>query len=356
MVHLLRKETWSIVIATLVTMLIWIWAARETRDQRQVVVQIEFLARNPADWFIGTDANTVSVTLQGSRQALRDFAASSSEPFRFTPGIDGVPDAVGTHPIDVAALLARDERFSDLGLSIEECEPSSIQLELDRIVSVQAEVRPDLPGARLDGDPVVTPSTVQLSMRQQTRTRFPEKITLIAGAEPWRIDQLASGQEHTLDVRVATPETLIGEPNVRIVPNSVSVEFSIKSQIRMTTLDTVRVHLAGPWEDGDDYKVEIDPTSLRQVTISGDAELIRRITAESLKVFAFVHVSSQQKEQRITSAPISFLQAFVPADDGSGMVGRPVALEIDPNESMPVVNLTITERAQPADTDTNGSD
>ncbi len=341
--RIFRKEIWSIVIATLVTALIWVWAARETQDSRQVVVQVEFIPRNPAEWYVATDTNAVTVTLQGSRQALRDFAVTSFEPFRFAPGLDGVPGGVGTHPIDMAARLSQHERLADFGLSIEECEPASIQLTIDRIVSVEAEVRPDLPGARLEGERIVSPSTVTLYLPQEIRKSFPEKITLVAGAEPWRIDQLASGQEHTLDIRVAIPETLLGQPNVRIEPPSVSVTFSIRSQVRLATLDNVRVQLAGPWEDGEDYKVEIEPTLLRQVTIRADAELVRRITAESLPVIAFVHVSSRQKEQGITSAPISFLQAQVPNADGS-IDHYPVSIELGPGESMPVVNLTITER------------
>jgi hypothetical protein len=103
------------------------------------------------------------------------------------------------------------------------------------------------------------------------------------------------------------------------------------------------VQLAGPPEDRDIYTVEIDPKQLRDVTVSADSDLIRRIESGEVPVVAFLHLSSREKEMQIESKRVSYFMALVSDPAGTRFV--PVTVKAPANE-LPVIKLKIARRGQ----------
>ena len=240
-----RKDFWTYVIVTMVTVLIWTWAAAETREERTFYVRHEFIVPDPTTWVVRASDDGTAVTVEGSVRALRQMAATVSEPVALHVGANGVPGDAGDHIVDVAAVLAADQSLRGTGVSILSADPPTIGLEIDQLATARADVRVRLPGIQHD-EMVVTPSTATITMPARLRGRWPDVLTVEAVADPLRLAQLEPGSRHTIQVSLRLPEALAAEPSVQVTPSEASITFPIRSRIRETTLDTVRVQLSGP--------------------------------------------------------------------------------------------------------------
>jgi hypothetical protein len=121
------------------------------------------------------------------------------------------------------------------------------------------------------------------------------------------------------------------------------VEFTVRSRIEQVTLPQVLVQIAGPWQDHEEYIVEVDERDkqVQEVTIKADGDLIKRIAANEVPVVALVHLTNKDKEQRIESKPVTCFLAILP--DGPVTL---VEAEIADSPGPPVIRLNITPRAK----------
>ena len=63
-----------------------------------------------------------------------------------------------------------------------------------------------------------------------------------------------------------------------------------------------------------------------------------------VKVFAFVHISSTEKEQGIEAKPVTYFLALLPPPEGGSTT---VTAQIDGSSQPPLIHLRISERARP---------
>ena len=60
-----RKEIWTVVIVTVVTVLIWFWAAGETQEQRAVnYARVEFVVAEPEEWLLANNGQALTLYWQ----------------------------------------------------------------------------------------------------------------------------------------------------------------------------------------------------------------------------------------------------------------------------------------------------
>ena len=118
----------------------------------------------------------------------------------------------------------------------------------------------------------------------------------------------------------------------------------MKSRITQTTLPTVRVQIAGPPEDHEEYRIEIENPTLANVTIKADIELISRIERNQAVVVAIVHLSQREKERGISEKPVTCFMAL-PRDENAPFRAAIVSAEIDGTAQPPVIRLKISDRA-----------
>lgn len=332
----LRADLLTYVIVTAVSALVWYWAAGETRESRSLPgVIVKFTVPSAASWRLSPTATPVTITVEGSRRAINRAAAID----RLTVER---PAAVGEQVVDMLDALESNPEVIEAGISIVSVSPSSVTLSMDAIVQQPARVRPVLPGVQSDGEIVVTPAQVTLSLPGQLRPFVSEDATVEAFVDRQQLDRLEPGVPHTLEnVVLRLPEPLSDRP-IAITPSAVRMTFTIRSQIRELPLVTpVRVQTAGPPEDTE-YLIAFEPKQLRDVIVSAPVTVIDKIESGDAVVIAIVHLKSTEKEARLDRKRVASFVALMP--DGSF-----VAVDArvgETGESRPEIGVTITAQGE----------
>lgn len=326
--------TWALVSA--VAVLIWAWAASETRDELVLdSATVSFTIGASDQWTLQPSQEPVTITIEGSKRALNRAETMLRNPLQIE-----VAATSGSQTLDLVDRLRRHERIEAAGVSLVSVEPASVVIEVDEIVRERVQVARLLPGVQTEGEIIVEPSQVEIAMPSALRSQLTDspRVTL-APPEPGELQALAPGQPHTLRMSVRPPESVNAE-QVIITPDEVDVTLTIRSQTAAYTVKTVRVHTSGPPEDWADYEVIFPTSALRDVTITADAELIRRIQEGEVQVYAIVHLSSADKESGKGSEAVSCFLA-VPMSEGAAVEVEAVVAGV---EGPPIVEFEIRRR------------
>ncbi len=343
-----QSKYWTYLIVTVATVLLWVWAAAETREPGTATFRVRFASAGAGNWVITPDEITVSVTLEGARFALEEAQALPG-PLVLTTGNE-LPSGVGRHTVNLTAALNKNEALRNTRVTVLVVDPPTKMIEIDALVHVTATVRPDLPQLYLDGEPEVDPAQVTVTLPSRRLAELaPEEIAPRAYIAQSRLNRLEPGREYVLSTKLLLPEKLATEQSVTIEPPVANVTFTVRSFIEETILATVRVHIAGPPKDHEEFLVEIDKADevLKDVTISADAVLIEQIKAGDAVVVAMVHLSHRDKEQRIESKPVTYFVAL-PVNGAGGEEGQIVDATVGDSTEPPLIHLAITERVTEA--------
>lgn len=336
-----KKEFWTIVIVTAVTVLIWFWAAGETLSQRSVNARLAFDLPEPESWLITPRQRFVSVSMEGSKLAMQQADQILRNDLRVP-----LQAMAGRQTIDMAEAAQDMRDLQATGVKVLSFEPGTIDVDVDQIVRVQSRVRASLPGVQTVGEIRIEPAEVTLAMPNALRQRFTGDLPVEAFVDRTRLDRLTPGERHTLSVKLRPPDGLASAEGVSVEPSTVQLSFAMRSRTREMTLDSVRIQLAGPPEDNVEYLVELDETVLRDVTITAEADLIRRIEANEATVVAMLHLSNREKELGIESKPISYFLAMV-TDDLGHQRGVVVDARVGDTPQLPSVNFQVIRRPLP---------
>jgi hypothetical protein len=332
----IRGELGTISIVTAVAVLIWVWAAGETRTEREFNAHVRFTV--PASWIVDRQRVNVRFKAEGSRLALE----RAEQALRRELSV-ALPAVAGRQTIDLMDVLPDIPHVKATGVRIlPPTDPVAVELEIDEIKHVPARIRASLPGVQTIGEIEIEPPTAMVSLPVSHRQRLPGEIVLDAFIERSRLETLRPDIRHTLDAPLRLPETPgATADNVTIEPTTARVSFTVRSRIRELALESVRIQVAGPHEDHGEYVVELEDPWLRGVTISADADLIRRIENNEATVVAVLHLTSLEKEQRIERKPVAYFVAL------GGP--RPVVVDARVGDSpeLPPVNLRISRLARP---------
>ena len=284
-----RSQLPTYLIVTVVAVLIWLWAAGETRETDERTFRVQFTTQMPTEHVVQPNEMTLAVEIEGSRSALRSAAAMG------LPIVLTLDAGLGDHPADLARLLNDHADLRDARISVISTDPPTQDLTIYKLTASTARVEePDLGRLQIDGAVVIDPPQVTVHLPQRLQRRLGTDLTVKALLDPAQLDDLNPGEPARLTARLQLPESLGSQRSVSITPTAVTVSFTARSNIRETTLPTVPVHISGPWKDHDEYVVEVTEADqfLENVTVTADAALIDRIEAGDVKVFAFVHISS----------------------------------------------------------------
>jgi len=346
----LHRELGTFLTVALVTILIWSWAASETRDRQEVVLTLAF-AGGERD-VIEPSSTRVTVTIEGSQLALQRAQALQDTPLRFERGKGQLKGESGTTIVfEVAGSLLEHERLAATGVTVISTQPASINLQLDELVDVEAPVRLTLPATQLDGDPVVTPDTVTLRIPKSLRDRRTVDFIVDAVGDRQRLQQLAPGRQHEMEIQLRAPEGIDNatRDRIQIEPPRVTAKFALRSQIAETLVESVRLQVACPHEVLSEFNVDLETTTLSDVTVSAPRDVIARIESGEAVVLGFVHLSSLECESGIESKPVTVFMALDRAQRGLTR-GTSVDVSIGDGVDAPTVALTITRVATPTTT------
>lgn len=334
-----KDNIWTFLFITFVAVVIWFWAANGTREQTSVFIKFRFVAPEGSALSVTPSQGTATLSVQGSRLSLQKIKTITGL-MPIPLGTEGVSATPGMHQINLSDVLTNVPRIRDTGVRILTAEPASIEVQVDELLSIDALVAPNLPLVQVQGKPEVEPTQVKVRLPRSLRPMDGEVITVEPDVQREQLASLEPGKRYDIDVLLRVAGPLAGDQRVIIEPATARISFTVRSRVREFVRDSVRIQIAGPPEDQSEYLIEIAEPNLRNVTVRGDDDLIRRIESDEIKVVAVVHLSTRDKEEQITSKRVSYFAAVKP--DGSV---QPIEATVNGSSEMPVVAMKITERA-----------
>ena len=333
----LRERLWTYLLVTGVAVLIWYWAAAETRASRSESFLVQFAPSAGADQVVTPRERKFIVEIEGSALAL-ERAAKLKMPIVLTVGNE-LPSKPGVHRTDIADILEANDDLLATGVSVVRADPPFIDLEIDDLVPVTAAVVPMLTGLDTE-ERDVDPTQATVLLPNRIRELVGDDLIVEAHLLQASLAGLEPGRTYDLPATLRLPQDLRGVRSASIDPPSATVSFKVKSHIKEVTLPTVRVQIAGPPEDHKEYEIEIADRALSDVTIKADGTLVQQIERGQVTVVALVHLSTNEKERHISSKPVMCFMAILPNGDG-----RIVDAEIAGSDQRPEIRLKITDRS-----------
>ena len=335
-----RDRLWNYALVTGVTLLIWFWAATETREEGTASFRIELVGA--ADQVVTPSELTVHVKMEGSNPALERALRAAQTPVSLTVGNE-LPSQTGVQRVKLLEVLDRNEAITGTGVSLLSVDPIDLDIEIDSLVTATLPIEPVLPGVELDGTVTVDPPQVQVRLPRRLRDHAGGDLRVHATVLGQRLDRLKPGVLNTITATLELSPRFAGDPTVVLDRRTAEIKFTVKSRIKETTLPTVRVQIAGPPEDHEEYLIEIENPTLANVTIKADIELISRIERNQAVVVAIVHLSQREKERGIEEKRVTCFMAL-PRDDNASFQAAIVSAEIDGAVGAPVIRLKISDR------------
>ena len=259
-----RDRFGTFAVVTVVAVLIWVWAAMETRGQDSANFRIELVPA--AGQVISPSEVTVRVQMEGSKLALeRAQQLAARGKVQLTAGNE-LPSQPGVHLTALLEALEENAAIFDTGVSLVSVDPIDKEIEIDTLIDVTLPVKAVLPGVEVEGVVTVKPEQVVVTLPSRLRERAGDTLQVEARVLQQRLDRLTPGVVRKITVKLSLPARLAGEQSVTIEPSKATIEFTVKSRIKETTLSTVRVQIAGPPEDHDEYRIEIENHGRRLFT------------------------------------------------------------------------------------------
>ncbi len=332
---------------TAVAVLIWFWAAAETRGHDSASFRLSLVPASPMAEVVRPSDLVVNVQMEGSRLALQTaHALASGAPLSLTVGTE-LPSQVGTHQADLMQVLERHELLTDTGVRIVAVDPALCEIEIDTLAPVTATIVADLPNIETEGQVEVNPpqAVVRLPSRLK-REHLGEDLVLEAHPLQTQLDHLEPGVRHTVDAKLRLPAKYVVEGTVIIEPPSATIQFTVKSRIKELALPTVRVQIAGPPEDNDEFAIQVEDNTLTGVTIKAPAEVISQVERNQAVVVAMLHLSQKEKELGIKSKPVTCFMVL-PREDNPTFTATLVQAEVNGSSAPPAVRLSIRARTTP---------
>ncbi len=306
-----RERIVNIVAVSLVTLLIWMWAAGETRETEPAFTDIRFVAPTADSMrILPGEISTLRLQVRGPRRAIDAVAEKLREPITVTAGTNGIPAEPGPHEIDLALLGEAIVSQWRLPVTVVGAEPESMTIEILPLTTREVRVVAVLPsGVRTTGRIEVVPETATIVLPDDLAAI--EDLQLEARVSDRDLAGRETGRRHQFEVPLQAPASLAGSrDSIRIQPRNAEVRLALDSNDAELTLSSpVPVQIAGPAADLDDWTVEVDPASafLRDVVLRGPAETIQRLRDRDgdVGVIAFVHLTSDDLLKRIEEKPVT---------------------------------------------------
>lgn len=306
-----RGQIGTIVVVTAISLLIWIWAAGETRERATLYARVQFEPASDFSTVVSpTTDRQVALEVTGSARSIQRARLILQQPVALYTGTNGIPDEPGTHSVPLAAAIEGLPALTEGDITVLASEPASIDVEIDSLQQIDVPVEPVLSGATLGGEAVANPPNVRLTLPSRISALVPN-MKVIAEPSESTIADLEPGRRQVIlaPVRLA-PALRPYADEITFDPTSVQLAFTVILKTRTTTVPAVPVQIAAPPLDLTDYEVTIEDGDqfLADVVIEGSADVVRRFEEDTPPVVAFVHLTSDDLARGITEAPVTLWQ------------------------------------------------
>jgi hypothetical protein len=339
MARSIRSELPALLVITAVAVLVWSWAAGETRINETIDVRANFQAdeETPGRWEFEPRSVVVSLDVAGSRLSVRRARE------RLRDLVLDVYASEGIQPIEVQQLVFAAPEATNLGVTITDATPPRVDVRIRRIITERATVSRTIPGIELEGEAEVSRDSVEVTLPQQARAAIQGPLVV----EPvLPADVLGEG---SLGIRVTwndVPLRVRGLPDdVRPVISPATIEMSFTPRRRTDAIvltKAVRVNVLVSPEDRE--RIELDPGRLFDVRLEGPSDVIASLRddvepARAGVPMAVLQLRSVELAGNITDKRISGFVVLMPD-------GRMVPVEgriASTGERRPRISLRVAE-------------
>jgi hypothetical protein len=277
--HVLRRLAW---VAPL-TLLIWIYAERQQERRQTVTFSVDLAINTPDRVILGPTDRLVTAELKGPAaqlEAVKNKLLSKSGKAVITLPLD--PSlSVDSHNIQTD-LIAADPLFRTHAITVENTDPRTLTVYVDRVVDREVPVRvpPNLMNL-LDGKPVFDPPFVHIRGPQSELQRVASDGMLdafadLAGRESLKVP----GIHEERAVPIITP--LRGE-HISVTPTKVNVTLKVRPADVTTTWSTMPIWINTPPGFADKYRVVLANPTLKDVHLTGPAETVAAMQQDSFR-------------------------------------------------------------------------
>jgi hypothetical protein len=319
------------ILVTIVAMLVWLYAEGESLKTETESVRIQFVGSN--DVVIKPRELTgVSVTFSGPNRSVTEFKQLVRQPLK----VRVEPDAKSVvQDLVLADALAEDPAVRDLNIQIDATTPARQPVEVERMQEYEARVRLVTGDVELAGEPQIDPELVTVHMTPTVRAYLEGDLTIEARlSDVADLRQIQPDRPVTRDIRLRPPEAIDLPEQVKIVPRSAQVGFTILKRTDTITLQQpVPIYVRLPVIVSNQYEIvtENEQRLLSEpVELTGPRSEIEKI--QSNDIVAELRLTTDDLERGVTS--------------------KTVHITTPPNVSvtsmLPVVRFTIKKRTEAA--------
>src|SRR5437867_4246258 len=216
----------SLIWVAPLTVLIWIYAEREQVSWQSAEIQIEVRSGAPGQVAHLADSRggTVMATIRGPKAKVGQAveALQAGVPVQIFIGGGRQP---GDHDVEIPALIERDPRLRDNGLSVIACKPNLLRVTVDTLQEDELDVKlpPDLRGL-LNGPGVFEPAKVRVSAPASAWQQAPKGGAYVEAELPQ--EMRTPGRHGPTSVRIKAAG--LAGPDVTLRQSSVTATVDVR--------------------------------------------------------------------------------------------------------------------------------
>ena len=316
-----RERIVTILTVTLVTVLIWMWAAGETRRTEREFASLSFIPPTEGSLRITpSEILNVEFEMRGPQRAI----AKTTDRFRtlieIPVGAFGVPATPGEHQIQMLGLAEALVSEWRLPVTVLSADPPSVTVAIESLSRRDVRVSAMLPASvRTIGNTEVSPASAVIELPgDPTQLESLGELVLTAQVYKSDLEGRLPGALHRIQVPLQVPAELaerlesIGIDPSLIRPDPLNAQVTLtldSNDVEYQLPNPVPVQIAGPPAALEDWVVTIDPASafLRNVVLRGPEDVISQLEQRQggLGVIAFVHLTSDDLLTRAEEKPVT---------------------------------------------------
>lgn len=302
----LRSELFNVVAAAIVALLVWAYANDRTRESATVSGTVRLSASDPRANFVEpTSAVTVSMEVRGSRRAIERVGDALREGVTLATGSGAVPGEPGVHTIELQDAIAQDAGIAASGIEIVRTNPQSIRAQIGKLVTDQVSVKPVLPRASVQGEIVVDPPVVAVTLPEAAR----EAVGALSLEALVDTKNLEPGRTHAVDVELKLPDALNRwKELVRVVPPRAKVSFALLATTGEFTIGAVPIEIAATPATLETHEVTLPAggSAISSVVVTGPLASIDRIRRGEFAPAAVVALGTRSTASGQRRMPVTF--------------------------------------------------
>jgi len=329
----LKRDLPSLVLITLITLLIWLYAEAQNVKTVATSISITLPQRVGSDrvaYFAeGEDVVRASVQLRGSSTQISAFQARlGGQPLQLPVEANDLPEDRNRITLDLASLLANarldatdptSPTINSLGLNVIASEPGRINVGYDRLVTRTAPVRFAPQQVQIAPTYKVEPGNVRITLPRSALELIggsEDALYLEAVIEPERLRAIPEGVTQTMSATLDESNLAdvggIDTRRIQLHRQSVDVTFTIARQKDTAMVKLVPVWVVAPPSELQRFAVTLADESrvLRDVSVTGPRDLVQRLRDNpgDVRVVARFELTGEALERGIDRAPLSSIE------------------------------------------------